>query len=124
MDGNYPSSITISSISNRIIKVGFTYQTNGKVTVGRNEGNEKVYEFKEGEYITKMTICKNRKLLMGPYYISYIELTTNLNNIISASQFQLLNQKTFEAPEGYSIAGFMGYYSDFIHKIGCVYQKI
>ena len=124
MDGNYPSSITISSISNRIIKVGFSYQTNGKVTVGRNEGNEKVYEFKDGEYITKMTVCKNRKLLVGPYHISYIKLTTNLNNIISAGQFQSLNQKTFEAPEGYSIAGFIGYYSDFIHKIGCVYQKI
>ena len=94
------------------------------ITVGGSEGKETVYEFKNGEYISKITICKDRKNLISPYYISFIKLTTNLNNIISGGKFRLINQKTFEAPEGYSIAGFIGYYSNVIHKLGCVYQKI
>ena len=71
-----------------------------------------------------MTICKDRKTYLNTYYISYIEITTNLNNKISVGKFIKSNQKTFEAPKGYSIAGFLGYSNDEIHKLGCVYQKI
>jgi hypothetical protein len=124
MDGKNPLSVIISSDNKKITKVGFKYKDNGIVTTSGNKGKENVYEFKDGEYITKMTICKNRKTLISPYYISYIKLTTNLNNIISAGKSTLFNKKTFEAPEGYSIAGFIGYSNDSINKLGCVYQKI
>ena len=124
MDGKNPLSVIISSDNKKITKVGFKYKDNGIVTTSGNKGKENIYEFKDGEYITKMTICKNRKTLISPYYISYIKLTTNLNNIISAGKSTLFNKKTFEAPEGYSIAGFIGYSNDSINKLGCVYQKI
>lgn len=71
-----------------------------------------------------MTISKNSKNLLSPYSISYISLTTNLNNVISAGKLNRYNQKTFEAPEGYAISGFIGYSSNVIDKLGCVYQKI
>ena len=124
MDDKYPLSIIISSDGKKIIKLGFNYKDKGMVTVGGKGGKEKVYEFKNGEYITKMTICKDRKTYLNTYYISYIEITTNLNTKISVGKFIKSTQKTFEAPEGYSIAGFLGYSSDKIHKLGCVYQKI
>lgn len=124
MDGKKPLSIIISSDNKKINKVGFKYKDNGIVTTSGNKGKEKVYEFKDGEYITEMNICKDRKTLISPYYISYIKLTTNLNNIISAGKSNLFNKKTFKAPEGYSIAGFIGYSNDAINKLGCVYQKI
>ena len=31
---------------------------------------------------------------------------------------------TFNAPEGYGIAGFIGYASDEVDRLGCVYQKL
>ncbi len=31
---------------------------------------------------------------------------------------------TFVAPDGYAIAGFIGYASDEVDRIGCVYQKL
>ena len=62
--------------------------------------------------------------MISPYYISYIKLTTNLNNIISGGIQNLFNEKTFETPEGHYIAGFIGYSNDEIHKLGCIYQKI
>ena len=124
MDGKNPLSAIISSGITKIAKVGFKYKDNGIVTAGGKGGKENVYEFKDGEYITKMTVCKGRKNLISPYYISYIKFTTNLNNTISAGKYNLYNEKTFEAPKGYSIAGFIGYSNDAINKLGCVYQKI
>ena len=124
IESKYPLNIIISTSDKQVIKIGFTYKNNGTFSVGGNGGNEKKYEFKEGEYIVKMTISKDRKNIFSPYYISYISLTTNLNNVISGGKLKLFNQKTFESPKGYAISGFIGYSSDVINKLGCIYQKI
>ena len=124
IESKYPLNIIISTSDKQVIKIGFTYKNNGTFSVGGNGGNEKKYEFKEGEYIVKMTISKDRKNFLSPYYISYISLTTNLNNVISGGKLKLFNQKTFESPKGYAISGFIGYSSDVINKLGCIYQKI
>lgn len=75
------------------------------------------------EYITQMTISKYRKTLLSPYFISYISLTTNLNNVISGGDLKKFDQITFKAPEGYSISGYIGYSNNVINKLGCVYLK-
>ena len=124
MDNKYPISVTIYTTSKEVTKVGFTYSDNGLVTVGESNGKENTYKFQKDEYITKMTISKDSKSLFSPYYISYISLTTNLNNVISGGKLRKYNQKTFKAPEGYAISGFIGYSSSVIDKLGCVYQKI
>ena len=61
MDGKNPLSAIISSGKEKIAKVGFKYKDNGVVTTGGKEGKETIYKFKDGEYITKMTVCKDRK---------------------------------------------------------------
>ena len=71
-----------------------------------------------------MTISRNRKSLLSPYYISYISLTTNLNKVISGGKLNLYNQKSFKALKGYVISGFIRYFSNIIDKLGYVYQKI
>lgn len=124
IEDKYPLSVIIYATDKEVTKLGFNYTKNGLVIVGGSEGTEKIYKFKKDEYITKMTISKNSKNLLSPYSISYISLTTNLNNVISAGKLNRYNQKTFEAPEGYAISGFIGYSSNVIDKLGCVYQKI
>ena len=74
--GKYPKSVLIST-GDRVDRVGFTYYEYGLVTAGGNGGNEQIYIFKEGEYITSMTVCKDQKSLLGTYRISYISLQTN-----------------------------------------------
>lgn len=120
--GRYPSNVVISS-GDRIDRVGFTYYEYGLVTAGGTGGIEQIYTFKEGEYITSMTVSKAKKNLISTYRVSYISLRTNLNNVISGGKLSD-DSMTFEAPEGYAIAGFIGYAEDEIDRIGCVYQKL
>lgn len=124
IDNKYPLSVTFSVSDNKINRIGFTYNDNGLVTAGGTGGNETTYEFKNGEYITEMTISKKRNNLRSLYYISSINLKTNLNNEISGGDLIESEQNTFKAPDGYGIAGFFGYSKDVIHKLGCIYQKI
>ena len=93
------------------------------VTAGGNEGTEKIYTFKNGEYITSMTICKAKKNLVSTYRVSYINMKTNLNNEISGGKYNN-NSINFEAPSGFAIAGFIGYAGNEIDRIGCIYQKL
>ena len=79
--------------------------------------------FDEGEYINSMTVCKDQKNLLSTYRVSYISLTTNLDGVISGGKCKK-QSITFNAPEGYGIAGFIGYASDEIDRLGCVYQKL
>jgi hypothetical protein len=123
MDDKYPISVTIYTTSKEVTKVGFTYTDNGLITVGESKGKENTYEFQKDEYITQMTLSKDRKSLISPYFISYISLNTNLNNVISGGKIKIYNKKTFKAPEGYAISGFIGYSSNVIDKLGCVYLK-
>ena len=120
--GKYPKSVTIST-GDRVDKVGFTYYEYGLVTVGGNGGNEQTYIFKTGEYITSMTVCKAKKNLFSTYRISYISLITNKNKEISGGKCDK-ESMTFDAPEGYAIAGFIGYASNEIDRLGCIYQKL
>ena len=48
---------------------------------------------------------------------------TNLNGGISGGKCGD-EEMTFQAPDGYAIAGFIGYASDEIARIGCIYQKL
>jgi len=120
--GKYPKSVTIST-GNRVDRVGFTYYEYGLVTAGGEGGTEQTYMFREGEYIKSMTVCKDQKNLLGTYRISYISLTTNLDGVLSGGKCKK-ESISFDAPEGYGIAGFIGYASDEIDRLGCIYQKL
>ena len=120
--GKYPKSVTVSA-GDRIDKVGFTYYEHGLITAGGTGGTEQTYTFKEGEYITSMQVCKAKKNLLSTYRVSYINIRTNLNGQFVSGKCGD-EDMTFEAPSGYAIAGFIGYSSDEIDRIGCVYQKL
>jgi len=120
--GKYPKSVTIST-GNRVDRVGFTYYEYGLVTAGGEGGTEQTYMFREGEYIKSMTVCKDQKSLFGTYRISYISLTTNLDGVLSGGKCKK-ESMSFDAPEGYGIAGFIGYASDEVDRLGCIYQKL
>ena len=120
--GKYPKSVLIST-GDRVDRVGFTYYEYGLVTAGGNGGNEQTYTFKEGEYITSITVCKAKKNLFSTYRVSYISINTNLNEVLSGGKCDK-ESMIFEAPEGYAIAGFIGYASDEVDRLGCVYQKL
>ena len=120
--GKYPKNVIIST-GNRVDRVGFIYYEYGLVTAGGSGGTEKTYIFKEGEYITSMYVCKAKKNLISTYRVSYISLKTNLNGELSGGKCDGDNM-TFVAPDGYAIAGFIGYASDEVDRIGCVYQKL
>ena len=120
--GKYPKSVIIST-GDRVDRVGFNYYEYGSVVVGGDGGKEQIYMFDEGEYITSMTVCKDQKNLLSTYRVSYISLTTNLDGVISGGKCKK-QSITFNAPEGYGIAGFIGYASDEIDRLGCVYQKL
>ena len=120
--GKYPKSVTIST-GNRVDRVGFTYYEYGLITAGGSGGTEQTYTFKEGEYITSMRVCKGKKNLFSTYRVSYVRLRTNLNGELSGGKCED-EDMIFEPPIGYAIAGFIGYASDEVDRIGCVYQKL
>ena len=120
--GKYPKNVIIST-GDRVDRVGFTYYEYGLVTAGGSGGTEQTYTFKEGEYITSMKVCKAKKNLLSTYRVSYINLKTNLNGELSGGKCDK-DEMAFEAPNGYAIAGFIGYASDEVDRIGCVYQKL
>ena len=93
------------------------------VSAGGDGGSEQTYPFKEGEYISSVTVCKDKKNLLSTYRVSYIEIKTNLGEGISGGKCKK-DTMTFNAPEGYGIAGFIGYSSDEVDRLGCVYQKL
>ena len=70
-----------------------------------------------------MTVCKDQKSLLGTYRISYISLQTNEEGVLSGGKCKK-DTMTFNAPEGYGIAGFIGYASEEIDRLGCIYQKL
>ena len=47
-----------------------------------------------------MTICKEKKLLLGNYKISYIKLKTNLDRELSGGKNKILNVKHFMHQKG------------------------
>ena len=120
--GRYPKNVIIST-GDRVDKVGFTYYEYGLITAGGNGGDKQTYNFKEGEYITSIRVCKAKKNLLSTYRVSYINIMTNLNRGISGGKCGD-EEMTFQAPDGYAIAGFIGYASDEIDRIGCIYQKL
>ena len=120
--GRYPKNVIIST-GDRVDKVGFTYYEYGLITAGGNGGDKQTYNFKEGEYITSIRVCKAKKNLLSTYRVSYINIMTNLNGGISGGKCGD-EEMTFQAPDGYAIAGFIGYASDEIDRIGCIYQKL
>ncbi|OUM58382.1 hypothetical protein PIROE2DRAFT_16369 [Piromyces sp. E2] len=121
MNGKLPKNVIISA-GDRIDRVGFTYD-NGSVVAGGNGGKQKIYEFRSGEYIVSMTVCKATKNVFSSKRISYIELVTNFGTVISAgkSSKEVMN---YTAPPGYAIAGFVGSASKEIDRLGCIYQKL
>ena len=70
-----------------------------------------------------MRVCKGKKNLLSTYRVSYIRIKTNLNGEISGGKCED-EDMIFEPPNGYAIAGFIGYASDEVDRIGCVYQKL
>ena len=120
--GKYPWSVTIST-GDRVDRVGFTYLEYGLVAAGGTGGTEQTFVFRSGEYISSVTVYKDKKSLKSTYRISYIDIKTNLGGEISGGKCKK-DTMTFEAPEGYGIAGFIGYASDEIDRLGCIYQKL
>ena len=120
--GKLPESLLISS-GDRINKIGLGYNEYGIIKAGGNEGFQKIYLFKKGEYIISMTVCKDKKNLFSSERISFISFKTNYNNEISAGNYNK-DYKTFEAPEGFAIVGFIGFAGNEIDRIGCIYQKV
>lgn len=120
--GRYPQNVKIST-GDRVDRVGFTYYEYGLVTAGGNGGSEQTYDFKEGEYITSIKVCKAKKNLFSTYRVSYINIMTNLGGGISGGKCGD-EEMTFQAPDGYVIAGFIGYASDEVDRLGCIYQKL
>ena len=120
--GKYPKSVLISA-GDRLDRVGFEYYEYGLITAGGDGGTVQSYIFQEGEYIVSIKVCKAKKNILSTYRVSYISLTTNMNNSISGGKCGD-GEMTFNAPEGYAIAGFIGYASDEIDRLGCVYQKL
>ncbi|OUM60347.1 hypothetical protein PIROE2DRAFT_46344, partial [Piromyces sp. E2] len=121
-ENKLPLSITIAS-GDRIDKVGFTYET-GPVFAGGNGGKEETYIFKEGEYITSMTVCKATKNFTSSNRVSYIKIVTNFGTEITAGREYNNDATVFNAPEGYAITGFIGSAEDEIDRLGCIYQKL
>jgi endonuclease/exonuclease/phosphatase family metal-dependent hydrolase len=120
--GKYPRSVTIST-GERVDRVGFTYFEHGLVTAGGNGGSDQIYVFRNGEYLSSMTVCQDQKSALGTYRVSYISLTTNLGESISGGKCKK-DSVTFTPPKGYAIAGFIGKAAEEIDRLGCVYQKI
>ena len=120
--GKYPRNVIIAT-GDRVNKVGFNYYEYGEVTAGGNGGNEQIFVFRNGEYISSVTVCKDKKNLISTYRISYIDIKTNLGGEISGGKCKN-DVMTFDAPEGYGIAGFIGFASDEIDRLGCIYQKL
>ncbi|ORX53019.1 hypothetical protein BCR36DRAFT_582417 [Piromyces finnis] len=122
-ENRLPISVTIAS-GDRIDRVGFTYEGTGSVFTGGRGGNEKTYYFKEGEYITSMTVCKATKSLTSSNRVSYLRLITNFGTEISGGRYNSKNVMNFYPPQGYAITGFIGSAKDEIDRIGCIYQKL
>ena len=70
-----------------------------------------------------MRVCKAKKNLFSTYRVSYINIITNLNGQLTGGKCGN-EDMTFVAPDGYAITGFIGYASDEVDRIGCVYQKL
>jgi len=120
--GNGLPKALVVSAGDRIDRIGFMYD-NGLVVVGGKGGEERTYEFQNGEYITSLTVCKATKSLLSSKRVSYIEITTNLGNKFSAGKY--MNEvMTFTPPTGYAIVGFVGNASDEIDRLGCIYEKL
>ena len=120
--GKYPKSVTVSK-GDRVDRVGFTYYEYGLITSGGTGGNEQTYTFKVGEHITPLRVCKAKKNLLKTYHVSYINIITNLNGQLTGGKCGD-EDTTFVVPDGYAITGFIGYTSDEVDRIGCVYQKL
>jgi endonuclease/exonuclease/phosphatase family metal-dependent hydrolase len=120
--GKYPRSVTIST-GERVDRVGFTYFEYGLVTAGGNGGSDQTYVFRNGEYLSSMTVCQDQKSALGTYRVSYISLTTNLGESISGGKCKK-DSVTFTPPKGYAIAGFIGKAAEETDRLGCVNQKI
>ena len=56
----YSLSVTIYTTDKEVNKIGFTYEDNGLAIVGWNGGKEATFKFQKEEYITQMTISRNR----------------------------------------------------------------
>ncbi len=82
---------------------------------------EQTLSLQDNEYIQQVYVCKGRA--KGSERIFYIEVTTNRGRSISGGT-KTNNSKTFTAPEGYCIIGFLGRAGNELDRIGPIYQKM
>ncbi|KAI9910979.1 hypothetical protein PsorP6_010951 [Peronosclerospora sorghi] len=75
--------------------------------VGRKE-DERVLRLGKDEHITKVEYCSNK--FEGATSLVFLELTTNKNNTISAAKRRHDCGGSDEAPFGYQLSSFYGYY--------------
>ncbi len=61
--------------------------------------------------------------MLKTYHVSYINIINNLNGQLTQGKCGD-EDTTFVVPDGYAITGFIGYTSDEVDRIGCVYQKL
>jgi len=66
---------------------------------------------------------KPLKIIFSSNRVSFINLTTNLGNVVSGGKTSNASM-TFNVPVGYAITGFIGAADDEIDRLGCIYQKL
>ncbi len=122
MNGSLPDSVTINTGS-KVDSVSMTY---GNVTAfaGGEGGTAQTYEFKDGEYITSMTISKGRPNIFKSYRVYYVKLVTNFGTVIEGGEYKSGNSTTYTAPAGYAIAGFHGHCADVLDRLGAIYMLV
>ena len=119
MNYRFPDTIGIST-GTRLDRVEFIYEDT-VCSAGGTGGTYQSLDLADGEYIEKMEVCKAKKTWSGTYRISYIKFTTNLGNTLECGTLGS-TVYTFEAPDGYAIAGLHGMADDEVDRIGAVYM--
>lgn len=119
MEETLPDSITIAS-GTRVDRIAMSYDKTA-ASVGGTGGTVQTYHFREGEYITSMTVSKAKKSAFGTYRICYVRFETNLGTVLEGGTYKSGNSMTFTAPDGYAIAGLQGHAGDEMDRLGCIY---
>ncbi|KHD37314.1 hypothetical protein NL50_06985 [Clostridium acetobutylicum] len=127
---NYIDNIPNSRISkltmrskNRLDALSMEYSDGTELSSGGTGGDENSITLKEGEYITKASICKGQKSGTNTDRIFYAKFETNKGQVLEGgtktNDFEVLT-----APEGWYIKGFFGRAQDEVDKLGVIYKKI
>ncbi|ADZ21800.1 hypothetical protein BJV85_001137 [Clostridium acetobutylicum] len=127
---NYIDNIPNSRISkltmrsqNRLDALSVEYADGTELSSGGTGGDENSITLKEGEYITKASICKGQKSGTNTDRIFHAKFETNKGQVLEGGT-KTNDSEVFTVPEGWYIAGFFGRSQDEVDKLGVIYKKI